>query len=168
MEIDDEYIDLHSDRQDFVLTGENAEENIQEKLEEHVFAWTVSDDVYTLRQILPYANVNDRDDGDLYEDNNYKDTEDHAVGNGNNTAAINSDKAFIYVNGTKYIVDEKTAFIDTDEKVLYTGFENVPDYVDNDATDPVKFWAIDKNSDGALDVVFVYSGEASNSNKTYF
>ena len=168
VEIDDEYIDLHSDRQDFVLTGENAEENIQEKLEEHVFAWTVSDDVYTLRQILPYANVNDRDDGDLYEDNNYKDTEDHAVGNGNNTAAINSDKAFIYVNGTKYIVDEKTAFIDTDEKVLYTGFENVPDYVDNDATDPVKFWAIDKNSDGALDVVFVYSGEASNSNKTYF
>ena len=168
VEIDDEYIDLHSDRQDFVLTGENAEENIQEKLEEHVFAWTVSDDVYTLRQILPYANVNDRDDGDLYEDNNYKDTEDHAVGHGNNTAAINSDKAFIYVNGTKYIVDEKTAFIDTDEKVLYTGFENVPDYVDNDATDPVKFWAIDKNSDGALDVVFVYSGEASNSNKTYF
>ena len=47
VEIDDEYIDLHSDRQDFVLTGENAEENIQEKLEEHVFAWTVSDDVYT-------------------------------------------------------------------------------------------------------------------------
>ena len=40
--------------------------------------------------------------------------------------------------------------------------------MDNDATDPVKFWAIDKNSDGALDVVFVYSGEASNSNKTYF
>lgn len=39
----------------------------------------MSDDVYTLRQILPYANVNDRDDGDLYEDNNYKDTEDHAV-----------------------------------------------------------------------------------------
>ena len=164
VEIDDEYIDLHSDRQDFTMT----QAAVEAMLEEHVFAWTVSDDVYTLRQILPYANVNDRDDGDLYEDNNYKDTEDHAVGNGNNTAAINSDKAFIYVNGTKYIVDEKTAFIDTDEKVLYTGFENVPDYVDNDATDPVKFWAIDKNSDGALDVVFVYSGEASNSNKTYF
>ncbi|WP_050623339.1 S-layer homology domain-containing protein [Clostridium phoceensis] len=164
VEIDDEYIDLHSDRQDFTMD----QDTVQAMLEEHVFAWTVSDDVYTLRQILPYANVNDRDDGDLYEDNNYKDTEDHAVGNGNNTAAINSDKAFIYVNGTKYIVDEKTAFIDTDEKVLYTGFENVPDYVDNDATDPVKFWAIDKNSDGALDVVFVYSGEASNSNKTYF
>ena len=164
VEIDDEYIDLHSDRQDFTMT----QAAVEAMLEEHVFAWTVSDDVYTLRQILPYANVNDRDDGDLYEDNNYKDTEDHAVGNGNNTAAINSDKAFIYVNGTKYIVDEKTAFIDTDDKVLYTGFENVPDYVDNDATDPVKFWAIDKNSDGALDVVFVYSGEASNSNKTYF
>ncbi|MFQ9917790.1 MAG: hypothetical protein ACLRWQ_16725 [Flavonifractor plautii] len=51
--------------------------------------------------------MNDRDDGDLYEDNNYKDTEDHAVGNGNNTAAINSDKAPHRVNSApSNIVDE--------------------------------------------------------------
>ena len=49
MEIDDEYIDLHSDRQDFTMT----QAAVEAMLEEHVFAWTVSDDVYTCVRSCP-------------------------------------------------------------------------------------------------------------------
>lgn len=65
-------------------------------------------------------------------------------------------------------MDEQTAFVDVDEKTLYTGFENVPDYRNGTCTDYVKFWAIDSTDDGVLDAVFIYGGVASNSNKTYF
>ena len=58
--------------------------------------------------------------------------------------------------------------MDVDEKTLYTGFENVPDYRNGTGTDYVKFWAIDSTDDGVLDAVFIYGGVASNSNKTYF
>ena len=101
--------------------------------------------------------------------NRYKDTKDQAedtTGSGNVT--INNDAAYIKANGTSYIVDEQTAFVDVDEKTLYTGFENVPDYRNGTGTDYVKFWAIDSTDDGVLDAVFIYGGVASNSNKTYF
>ncbi len=150
--IDDKYIDTDSDRTDIA--------NI-DALEGNVYAWTEADGVYTLRQVLDYGTVRP-------EDNNYKDTQDEAVSGENGSSySIQNGVAYIKVNGTRYIVDEDTAFIDTDEQILYTGYENVPDYID-DADDHVKFWAIDSNGDLVLDNVFIYSGEASNDNKTYF
>ena len=100
--------------------------------------------------------------------NRYKDTQDKAEDTGAGTVTINNDAAYIKANGTSYIVDEQTAFVDVDEKTLYTGFENVPDYRNGTGTDYVKFWAIDSTDDGVLDAVFIYGGVASNSNKTYF
>lgn len=57
--------------------------------------------------------------------NRYKDTQDKAEDTGAGTVTINNDAAYIKANGTSYIVDEQTAFVDVDEKTLYTGFENV-------------------------------------------
>ena len=88
-----------------------------------------------------------------------------------NNAVINNGVAYIKVNGTRYIVDSNTQFVDVDEGVAYVGYENVPDYVSAQAPagELVKFWAIDTRQDnGVLDVVFIYSGESSNDNKTYF
>ena len=90
--------------------------------------------------------------------NRYKDTQDKAEDTGAGTVTINNDAAYIKANGTSYIVDEQTAFVDVDEKTLYTGFENVPDYRNGTGTDYVKFWAIDSTDDGVLDAVFIYGG----------
>ena len=100
----------------------------------NVFAYTEDNGVYTLRQIV---NMN----ATRPSTNRYKDTQDKAEDNGAGTVTINNDAAYIKANGTSYIVDEQTAFVDVDEKTLYTGFENVPDYRNGTGTDYVKFWA---------------------------
>ena len=54
---------------------------------------------------------------------------------------------------------------------VYTGFENVPDYIADSTVDggKVSFWAIDtRSTDGVAEVIFIYEGEASNSNDVYF
>jgi hypothetical protein len=116
-----------------------------------VFGWTEDDGTYTLRKI---------DAMGAGHSTGYKD------GKGNETREITNGAAYLQVGTYTYIVDEDTIFVDVDEKVAYTGFENVPDY--KNGTETVKFWAIDNNDNKVLDVVFIYSGEASNTSKTYF
>ena len=90
--------------------------------------------------------------------------------NAKNTV-IKSGAAYITANGTPYIVDKDTKFVDVDENQVYTGFENVPDYIADSTVDggKVSFWAIDtRSTDGVAEVIFIYEGEASNSNDVYF
>ena len=127
------------------------------------YAYSEDDGTYTLRQIQPMNTT--RPAVPMFE--NYKDVAENVNEAG---AEINNGVAYIKFNGTKYIVDADTEFVDVDENAVYTGFENVPDYKKATAeSEDVKFWAIDtREDDGVLDVVFIYSGEASNDNKTYF
>jgi hypothetical protein len=119
-----------------------------------VFAWTEDDGVYTLRQLreftTPYVS-------------GYKD----AV-NDNSTAEsgqqIKNKAAYLNISGWDYIVDEDTAFVDVNDKVVYTGFDNVPDYTNGD----LRFFAVDSDNDLVLDVVFITAGTASNTSSTYF
>ena len=115
---------------------------------------------------------------------NYRDvsvdvTVNYAAGTAGETAAqvnakntvIKSGAAYITANGTTYIVDKDTKFVDVDENQVYTGFENVPDYIADSTVDggKVSFWAIDtRSTDGVAEVIFIYEGEASNSNDVYF
>ena len=162
VEIDDEYVALSSSNTKFDTDNDGKIQGAEiTLLAGNVFAYTEDNGVYTLRQIV------DMDDS-RPSTNRYKDTQDQAEDNGAGTVTINNDAAYIKANGTSYIVDEQTAFVDVDEKTLYTGFENVPDYRNGTGTDYVKFWAIDSTDDGVLDAVFIYGGVASNSNKTYF
>ena len=106
-------------------------------------------------------------------------TVNYAAGTPGETAAqvnakntvIKSGAAYITANGTTYIVDKDTKFVDVDENQVYTGFENVPDYIADSTVDggKVSFWAIDtRSTDGVAEVIFIYEGEASNSNDVYF
>ena len=63
-------------------------------------------------------------------------------------AVIKNGAAYITANGTTYIVDKDTKFVDVDENQVYTGFENVPDYIADSTVDggKVSFWAIDTRS----------------------
>ncbi len=166
VEIDDEYVALSSSNTKFDTDNDGKIQGAEitaavTLLAGNVFAYTEDNGVYTLRQIV---NMN----ATRPSTNRYKDTQDKAEDTGAGTVTINNDAAYIKANGTSYIVDEQTAFVDVDEKTLYTGFENVPDYRNGTGTDYVKFWAIDSTDDGVLDAVFIYGGVASNSNKTYF
>ena len=166
VEIDDEYVALSSSNTKFDTDNDGKIQGAEitaavTLLAGNVFAYTEDNGVYTLRQIV---NMNTT----RPSTNRYKDTQDKAEDTGAGTVTINNDAAYIKANGTSYIVDEQTAFVDVDEKTLYTGFENVPDYRNGTGTDYVKFWAIDSTDDGVLDAVFIYGGVASNSNKTYF
>ncbi|UMM47120.1 S-layer homology domain-containing protein [Lawsonibacter asaccharolyticus] len=166
VEIDDEYVALSSSNTKFDTNNDGKIQDAEitaavNLLAGNVFAYTEDNGVYTLRQIV---NMN----ATRPSTNRYKDTQDKAEDTGAGTVTINNDAAYIKANGTSYIVDEQTAFVDVDEKTLYTGFENVPDYRNGTGTDYVKFWAIDSTDDGVLDAVFIYGGVASNSNKTYF
>ena len=166
VEIDDEYVALSSSNTKFDTNNDGKIQDAEitaavNLLAGNVFAYTEDNGVYTLRQIV---NMNTT----RPSTNRYKDTQDKAEDTGAGTVTINNDAAYIKANGTSYIVDEQTAFVDVDEKTLYTGFENVPDYRNGTGTDYVKFWAIDSTDDGVLDAVFIYGGVASNSNKTYF
>ena len=166
VEIDDEYVALSSSNTKFDTDNDGKIQGTEATaavtlLAGNVFAYTEDNGVYTLRQIV---NMNTT----RPSTNRYKDTQDKAEDTGAGTVTINNDAAYIKANGTSYIVDEQTAFVDVDEKTLYTGFENVPDYRNGTGTDYVKFWAIDSTDDGVLDAVFIYGGVASNSNKTYF
>ena len=166
VEIDDEYVALSSSNTKFDTNNDGKIQGAEitaavTLLAGNVFAYTEDNGVYTLRQIV---NMN----ATRPSTNRYKDTQDKAEDTGAGTVTINNDAAYIKANGTSYIVDEQTAFVDVDEKTLYTGFENVPDYRNGTGTDYVKFWAIDSTDDGVLDAVFIYGGVASNSNKTYF
>ena len=166
VEIDDEYVALSSSNTKFDTDNDGKIQGAEitaavTLLAGNVFAYTEDNGIYTLRQIV---NMNTT----RPSTNRYKDTQDKAEDTGAGTVTINNDAAYIKANGTSYIVDEQTAFVDVDEKTLYTGFENVPDYRNGTGTDYVKFWAIDSTDDGVLDAVFIYGGVASNSNKTYF
>ena len=139
---------------DHVGNGYNEEDK---GLVGSVYAYSEDDGVYTLRPIQDMDTSRPNDT--LYK--NYKDVADDVTGE------INNGTAYITANGKKYIVDEDTVFVDVDENVIYTGFENVPDYKNGEET--VKFWAIDtRYDDQVLEVVFIYDGEASNSNDDFF
>ena len=79
---------------------------------------------------------------------NYRDvsvdvTVNYAAGTAGETAAqvnakntvIKNGAAYITANGTTYIVDKDTKFVDVDENQVYTGFENVPDYIADSTVD---------------------------------
>ena len=155
-----EYIDDAGNKVAFDADG-NGQLGAVERavLRQVAWGWTESNGTYTLREITDLGTV---------RLNNYRDTKDQATGNGNDRVNIYNGSASIQAPGYTYIVDADTLFVDVDENVVYTGFENVPDYLDTDVNDPVMFWAIDGNEDNVTDVVFIYGGEASNDNKTYF
>ena len=136
-------------------------------LEGGAYAYTVSDDVYTLRQILDIDA--DRPTGTTTADmmyRNYRDVADDVTAA--DDAQIENGVAYITVGGEKYIVDKNTQFVDVEEGTVYVGYENVPDYITT-RDNVVEFWAIDtRETNGVLDVVFIYNGESSNDNKTYF
>ena len=136
-------------------------------LEGGAYAYTVSDDVYTLRQILDIDAT--RPTGTTTADmmyRNYRDVADDVTAA--DDAQIENGVAYITVGGEKYIVDKNTQFVDVEEGTVYVGYENVPDYITT-PDNVVEFWAIDtRETNGVLDVVFIYNGESSNDNKTYF
>lgn len=133
------------------------------------YAYTESDGVYTLRPVWPSMIDTGRPGtGTLAKDyyKNYRDvsvdvTVNYAAGTAGETAAqvnakntvIKSGAAYITANGTTYIVDKDTKFVDVDENQVYIGFENVPDYIADSTVDggKVSFWAIDtRSTDGVL------------------
>ena len=113
-----------------------------DKLEEKVFAYEKnSKDVYTL----------------TFE------TADQAVVN------IETDKASIYTTSvddqdtTVYTVDLNTVFADLDDKVAYTGYEEVPNY------DGATIMVVDHNGNGMEDIVFIVDqGTKYGEDSTYF
>ena len=136
-------------------------------LEGGAYAYTVSNDVYTLRQILDIDAT--RPTGTTTADmmfRNYRDVAEDVTAA--DQAQIENGVAYITVNGEKYIVDKNTQFVDVEEGTAYVGYENVPDYITT-PDNVVEFWVIDtRETNGVLDVVFIYNGESSNDNKTYF
>ena len=183
VKIDDEFIDGSKIDVDNVKNDYDASSN--PGLVGRAYAYTESDGVYTLRPVWPSMSDTGRPGTpakDYYK--NYRDvsvdvTVNYAAGTPGETAAqvnakntvIKSGAAYITANGTTYIVDKDTKFVDVDENQVYTGFENVPDYIADSTVDggKVSFWAIDtRSTDGVAEVIFIYEGEASNSNDVYF
>ena len=183
VKIDDEFIDGSKIDVDNVKNDYDASSN--PGLVGRAYAYTESDGVYTLRPVWPSMSDTGRPGTpakDYYK--NYRDvsadvTVNYAAGTAGETAAqvnakntvIKNGAAYITANGTTYIVDKDTKFVDVDENQVYTGFENVPDYIADSTVDggKVSFWAIDtRSTDGVAEVIFIYEGEASNSNDVYF
>ena len=189
VKIDDEYIDgtKISNEIGMANVGNAYDDSRNPGLVGRAYAYTESDGVYTLRPVWPSMIDTGRPGtGTLAKDyyKNYRDvsvdvTVNYAAGTAGETAAqvnakntvIKSGAAYITANGTTYIVDKDTKFVDVDENQVYTGFENVPDYIADSTVDggKVSFWAIDtRSTDGVAEVIFIYEGEASNSNDVYF
>ncbi|WP_329737023.1 S-layer homology domain-containing protein [Clostridium phoceensis] len=188
VKIDDEFIDGSKIDVDNVKNAYDADTNTPPEtpgLVGRAYAYTESDGVYTLRPVWPSMSDTGRPGTpakDYYK--NYRDvsvdvTVNYAAGTAGETAAqvnakntvIKNGAAYITANGTTYIVDKDTKFVDVDENQVYTGFENVPDYIADSTVDggKVSFWAIDtRSTDGVAEVIFIYEGEASNSNDVYF
>ncbi|MEQ2658331.1 hypothetical protein AAAT68_15890, partial [Lawsonibacter asaccharolyticus] len=189
VKIDDEYIDgtKISNEIGMANVGNAYDDSSNPGLVGRAYAYTESDGVYTLRPVWPSMIDTGRPGtGTLAKDyyKNYRDvsvdvTVNYAAGTPGETAAqvnakntvIKNGAAYITANGTTYIVDKDTKFVDVDENQVYTGFENVPDYIADSTVDggKVSFWAIDtRSTDGVAEVIFIYEGEASNSNDVYF
>ena len=189
VKIDDEYIDgtKISNEIGMANVGNAYDDSSNPGLVGRAYAYTESDGVYTLRPVWPSMIDTGRPGtGTLAKDyyKNYRDvsvdvTVNYAAGTADETAAqvnakntvIKNGAAYITANGTTYIVDKDTKFVDVDENQVYTGFENVPDYIADSTVDSgkVSFWAIDtRSTDGVAEVIFIYEGEASNSNDVYF
>ena len=187
VKIDDEYIDgtKISNVIGMANVGNAYDASSNPGLVGRAYAYTESDGVYTLRPVWPSMSDTGRPGTpakDYYK--NYRDvsvdvTVNYAAGTAGETAAqvnakntvIKNGAAYITANGTTYIVDKDTKFVDVDENQVYTGFENVPDYIADSTVDggKVSFWAIDtRSTDGVAEVIFIYEGEASNSNDVYF
>ena len=90
-------------------------------------------------------------------------TADQAVVN------IETDKASIYTTSvddqdtTVYTVDLNTVFADLDDKVAYTGYEEVPNY------DGATIMVVDHNGNGMEDIVFIVDqGTKYGEDSTYF
>ena len=126
-----------------------------------VYAWTEADGVYSLRSVMTAGGDRDEDWGTEEKPwkpfENYKDTQELF-----DNEAIYNDAAYITVAGDELIIDEDTAFVDVDAKVLYTGFEAVPDY------DPADFVAIDTTGDEIYELIFIVKGDPENADDTYF
>ena len=114
-------------------------------LKNHVFAYTVDDGVYTLTALESKKAVAQEEDN-------------LPAGDG----IIKNDVAYITADGTRFIVDEKTAFVDVMDHTLYTGYSEVPNY------DNAKFWVVDHNKNGVATVVFVYDGDKYDENAIWF
>ncbi|WP_050622752.1 S-layer homology domain-containing protein [Clostridium phoceensis] len=82
---------------------------------------------------------------------------------------IETDKASIYTTSvddqdtTVYTVDLNTVFADLDDKVAYTGYEEVPNY------DGATIMVVDHNGNGMEDIVFIVDqGTKYGEDSTYF
>ena len=133
-----------------------------------VYAYTEEDGVYALRSVLNVTEGS-KDNRSDAEFKDYEDIQIVEAGEKKNdeivyTAQIFNGAAFIEseATGLDYIVDEDTIFVDIDEKVVYTGFDAVPDY------EKAGFVVIDREDDGVIDLVFITTGEPVGTDDTYF
>ena len=114
-------------------------------IDELIWKYSASDKgVYTLTEVetefLPK-----KEDGKLVDKPNAK---------------INNGKAYVTANGTTFIVDKKTIFVDVDNNKAYVGYDEVPN-VDNAQLAYVL--------DGKIaDIVFILEGDIYDKDSTYF
>ena len=144
VKIDDEYIDgtKISNEIGMANVGNAYDDSSNPGLVGRAYAYTESDGVYTLRPVWPSMIDTGRPGtGTLAKDyyKNYRDvsvdvTVNYAAGTAGETAAqvnakntvIKSGAAYITANGTTYIVDKDTKFVDVDENQVYTGLRTFP------------------------------------------
>ncbi len=60
------------------------------------------------------------------------------------------------------LADENTVFVDVTNEVIYTGFENVPDYID------ANIIAVDTDEDNTIDLVFIVKYEEKSNAESIF
>ena len=118
-------------------------QKVRTNIDKHVFAYTVNDaGLYTLTEAdhLCYDTV---------------DTQTTVTG-----VQIHNGKAYIETGANSIIVDRDTIFVDVDNNVAYTGYDEVPNVDDAD---------IAYVKDGrTAEVVFIVNGEIYDENSTYF
>ncbi len=115
-------------------------------IDELIWKYSASDKgVYTLTQVETKFLPEKGKDGKLVEKPDAK---------------INNGKAYVTANGTTFIVDKKTIFVDVENDKAYVGYDEVPN-VDNAQLAYVL--------DGKIaDVVFILEGDIYDKDSTYF
>ena len=128
-------------------------------IDEQIWKYSASDaGVYTLTEVdtkfLPEKEVipeNGQHNEDKYDDGGFLKNPD---------AKINNGKAYVTADGTTFIVDKKTIFVDVENDKAYVGYDEVPN-VDNAQLAYVL--------DGKIaDVVFILEGDIYDKDSTYF
>ncbi|WP_298020036.1 S-layer homology domain-containing protein [uncultured Dysosmobacter sp.] len=122
-------------------------------IDEHIWKYTVNDKgVYTLKNVetlfLPHGDE---------ETDRKADFDPDADG-----VKVNNGRAYITSDGTTFIVDNKTIFVDVENEKAYVGYKNVPNVDHAELA-----YVLDKDGKKA-DVVFILQGDVYDKDSTYF